>query len=67
MGAFGSRGGLLMNAPLKGGSCTTDDGKDLPKLRRLDEEMRRAGLGKLDPAEVTCSAEMRLQGQGENW
>jgi hypothetical protein len=66
MGAFGSRGGLFMNAPLKDESCTTDDAKDLPNLRRLDKEMRRAGLGKLDPAEAACSVAKSFQGQGEN-
>lgn len=67
MGAFGSRGGLFLNAPLKRGSCTDDDAQDLPKRRELDKAVRKAGLGEPDLGEASLPMAKNIHRKGGNW
>lgn len=66
MGNYGSKGGLFMNAPLKKISSSADDAKVCPNLRKLNIDLRRAGLGKTDLTDVSYIVARSNQSQVES-
>jgi len=66
MGAFGSRGGLLRNAPLKRDSCADKEAQSCSELRQLDKAIIGACQETFSSTATDGVTEKNFCGKGNN-